>query len=360
MDDLLDAINGLKDGMQELRERLEYVLDERREECQALKTFHAVVRGRELLRFFGLYRKEIQTSPSGAIELFMTPEKNTFPYEHAAVALLQRDANRQVHPALDDIYNRLNMPGVLNSSRDNLVQELPYYADMVERLTQYETISLILGFPMRRIKRAVESRNNLYLPLSHYLQWRIFLTDGPLMEPINHYPTIYANRTQWPTIKFNPGKCVRDTVVAALIAIDDSKQTYEMIAKQISDVHLFMATFQGQVAPPLQPKLRFGGGGSHSSSGNRLGAEGTQCQESKQEAPPSWSDKPKMVAGMMQRSPAITPIVKRPTNVQCKIWTPPKTPKSGFSTTSPVLRFMATLWLGAQSSARGRKGVFRL
>jgi len=80
----------------------------------------------------------------------------------------------------------------------------------------------------------LEFHTNLYAPLDHSHQWRQFLTDGPLIEPINSYPATYRKRLQWPTLDFESQKCAKDIAIAALIAIDDSKETQQLIRRGYS------------------------------------------------------------------------------------------------------------------------------
>jgi len=151
---------------------LEHQVKTKAVEIKALQTeakeFKAVVQGRDLFKFFGHRRKQIEKSRSGIPKLHFLAPKILTPYHDTAIAILMQAANRQVHKCnLDHLYNRVIMPDTQESFKADLATELPAHKKEIQQFSETDLLSLVFGLPADRVKCAVGT--GCFRPLTDYI-----------------------------------------------------------------------------------------------------------------------------------------------------------------------------------------------
>jgi len=116
----------------------------------------ATVSSRDILKMFAQCRSELEVGPSGLIALNLFHEKGRIPSHEKRYTVTVRFANLIAHTAdLATVYHLLIQPEFHSATLTDLAKEHPIHADSINRLTPSEVVTLLVGFPEPRIKRAV-------------------------------------------------------------------------------------------------------------------------------------------------------------------------------------------------------------
>ena len=171
-----------------------------------------------------------------------------------------RPYNALAHtPDLQADYAQLNDPYLLDCLIDDILITNKTYTEALRRLSHQGRLTLFLGFPEARIKRAVgmffltlfsnqysttltgfaETRNRLYAPYERYHTLRISHSDAPFSAQLG---SGLKNKSLISLLNLETTEQTtgRDIVNAALELIDDDEKSKELTAEITAQLNVFM------------------------------------------------------------------------------------------------------------------------
>ncbi|MCJ1251936.1 hypothetical protein MMC30_009174 [Trapelia coarctata] len=196
-----------------------------------LEEFKVSVQSRQMLKLFAKEKVELRrsnASPYLKLNITRGSKKYSEYVETRTFKEILDPLNVLAHVTdLKTDYQQLINPTVMSCREDDILLMNPKYADSFRQLPHKAKITVLLGFPENRIRRAVESQNGTCHLLQRYHALRMNNTDKPLFMPLREFPK-YKKLKKFSTLQVTPEKTGEEVITAALKIFDDAHCTKKL------------------------------------------------------------------------------------------------------------------------------------